>query len=54
MWAADGFVVVQPTFPLTNREAPGAQANVGDVVNQPSNGGERGTSDILYIASAAS
>lgn len=35
VWAADGFVVVQPTFPLTNREAPGAQANVGDVVNQP-------------------
>ncbi|MFK4790795.1 phosphodiester glycosidase family protein [Microbacterium sp. ZW T5_56] len=26
----------------------------GSVINQPSNGGERGTSDILYIASAAS
>jgi hypothetical protein len=26
----------------------------GAVINQPSNGGERGTSDILYIASAAS
>jgi len=25
----------------------------GDVLNQPSNGGERGTSDILYIASSA-
>jgi exopolysaccharide biosynthesis protein len=25
----------------------------GEVVNQPSNGGERGTSDILYIASSA-
>jgi len=35
VWAADGFVVAQPTFPLTNREAPGVQANLGDVVNQP-------------------
>lgn len=26
----------------------------GEVVNQPSNGGERGTSDILYIAGSAS
>ena len=35
MWAADGFVVASPAFPLTNREVPGAGANVGDVVNQP-------------------
>ncbi|HEV7722833.1 MAG TPA: dienelactone hydrolase family protein [Iamia sp.] len=35
MWAADGFVVAQPTFPLTNREAPGVQGNIDDVVNQP-------------------
>jgi len=35
MWAADGFVVAQPTFPLTNREAPGVQENLDDVVNQP-------------------
>jgi len=25
----------------------------GEVVNSPSNGGERGTSDILYIADAS-
>ncbi len=35
MWASDGFVVAAPTFPLTNREAPGVQGNAGDVVNQP-------------------
>jgi dienelactone hydrolase len=35
MWAADGFVVAAPAFPLTNREVPGANGNVGDVVNQP-------------------
>ena len=35
MWAADGFVVASPAFPLTNREVPGADGNVGDVVNQP-------------------
>jgi dienelactone hydrolase len=35
MWAADGFVVASPAFPLTNREVPGAGANVGDVVHQP-------------------
>lgn len=35
MWAADGFVVVQPTFPLTNRDVPNALSNIGDVVNQP-------------------
>ncbi len=35
MWAADGFVVAAPTFPLTNRDAPGVQENIGDVVNQP-------------------
>lgn len=34
-WAADGFVVATPTFPLTNGDVPGALANVGDVVNQP-------------------
>ena len=34
-WATDGFVVASPAFPLTNREVPGAGANVGDVVNQP-------------------
>lgn len=35
MWASDGFVVASPTFPLTNRDVPGALANIGDVVNQP-------------------
>ncbi|HEY8546402.1 MAG TPA: dienelactone hydrolase family protein [Acidimicrobiales bacterium] len=35
MWAADGFVVAQPTFPLTNRDVPNALGNVGDVVEQP-------------------
>lgn len=35
MWAADGFVVASPAFPLTNREVPGASGNVSDVVNQP-------------------
>ena len=35
MWAADGFVVASPAFPLTNREVPGAGGNVSDVVNQP-------------------
>lgn len=35
MWAAEGFVVAAPAFPLTNREAPDVQENVGDVVNQP-------------------
>jgi len=35
MWAADGFVVAAPTFPLTNRDVPGALGNVGDVVHQP-------------------
>ena len=34
-WAADGFVVASPAFPLTNREVPRALANVGDVANQP-------------------
>ena len=34
-WAADGFVVASPAFPLTNREVPGAGSNVADVVNQP-------------------
>jgi dienelactone hydrolase len=34
-WAADGFVVASPAFPLTNAEVPGAGENVRDVVNQP-------------------
>lgn len=34
-WAADGFVVASPAFPLTNRKVPGARSNVGDVSNQP-------------------
>jgi dienelactone hydrolase len=34
-WASDGFVVAAPEFPLTNRDVPGALANIGDVVNQP-------------------
>jgi len=35
LWAADGFVVASPAFPLTNREVPGALANIADVANQP-------------------
>jgi dienelactone hydrolase len=35
MWAAEGFVVAQPAFPLTNREAPDGFGSAGDVVNQP-------------------
>lgn len=35
MWAEAGFVVAAPTFPLTNREAPGVEGNVNDVANQP-------------------
>ena len=35
VWAADGFVVAAPIFPLTNRDAPGGMANIPDVVNQP-------------------
>lgn len=35
MWAAEGFVVASPAFPLTNREVPGAASNAADVVNQP-------------------
>lgn len=34
-WAAAGFAVVAPTFPLTNANVPGHDANVGDVTNQP-------------------
>lgn len=34
-WAADGFVIAAPIFPLTNRDVPGALGNIGDVVNQP-------------------
>jgi dienelactone hydrolase len=35
MWAADGFVVAAPAFPLTNRDVPEAMGNITDVVNQP-------------------
>jgi dienelactone hydrolase len=35
VWAADGFVVAAPEFPLTNRDVPGALSNIGDVANQP-------------------
>lgn len=35
LWASDGFVVAQPTFPLTNRDVAGGPADAGDVVNQP-------------------
>jgi dienelactone hydrolase len=35
LWAADGFVVASPAFPLTNREVPGALANITDVADQP-------------------
>jgi len=34
-WAAAGYVVVMPAFPLTNGSVPGARANSNDVVNQP-------------------
>ena len=34
-WAADGFVVAAPAFPLTNRDVPGGMGNIGDVANQP-------------------
>ena len=34
-WAADGFVIAAPAFPLTNGDVPGALANLGDVVYQP-------------------
>ncbi|QYG92230.1 hypothetical protein HC251_07110 [Iamia sp. SCSIO 61187] len=34
-WAADGFVVASPAFPLTNGDVPEALGNLGDVVNQP-------------------
>lgn len=35
VWAADGFVVAAPAFPLTNGDVPGALSNVADVANQP-------------------
>jgi dienelactone hydrolase len=35
VWASDGFVVAAPAFPLTNRQVPGAESNIGDVANQP-------------------
>jgi dienelactone hydrolase len=35
MWAADGFVVASPAFPLTNRDVPDAFGNLDDVANQP-------------------
>ena len=34
-WAADGFVVASPAFPLTNRTVPGVEGNLADVANQP-------------------
>ena len=34
-WAAAGFAVAAPAFPLTNAYVPGHDANVGDVTNQP-------------------
>lgn len=34
-WAADGFVVAAPAFPLTNGDVPGALTHVFDVVDQP-------------------
>lgn len=34
-WAAAGYAVAAPTFPLTNRDAPGAVANWSDLANQP-------------------
>jgi dienelactone hydrolase len=34
-WAADGFVVAAPAFPLTNGDVPEALANLDDVANQP-------------------
>jgi dienelactone hydrolase len=34
-WAADGFVVAAPAFPLTNEDAPNQEANLMDVANQP-------------------
>lgn len=33
-WAANGFVVAAPTFPLTNCDVPGG-AEEGDILNQP-------------------
>jgi dienelactone hydrolase len=35
LWAADGFVVASPAFPLTNREVPGAGGNIADFPHQP-------------------
>jgi dienelactone hydrolase len=35
LWAADGFVVASPRFPLTNRETPGAGNNIADFPHQP-------------------
>jgi dienelactone hydrolase len=34
-WAAAGYIVAAPAFPLTNSSLPQASANAGDVVNQP-------------------
>jgi dienelactone hydrolase len=34
-WAADGFVIAAPEFPLTNRDVPSALLNFTDVANQP-------------------
>lgn len=35
VWAAEGFVVAAPAFPLTNWEVPGAGNNIADFPNQP-------------------
>jgi predicted dienelactone hydrolase len=34
-WAAAGYVVVAPNFPLTNADTPRDQRSIGDVVQQP-------------------
>ncbi len=34
-WAAEGFVVATPAFPLTNWEVPGVRGNLNDFPNQP-------------------
>ncbi len=34
-WAAAGYVVALPAFPLTNGDVPSALDNIGDVNNQP-------------------
>jgi dienelactone hydrolase len=34
-WAAEGFVVAAPAFPLSNRDVPGGPSNAVDVLDQP-------------------